>query len=91
MIPIIQVWRLIPRWMNPGVLLQSLGSLQPSEVLLPVQCSFLCSQVSVHAENLVIEVLRAFVFIFFLLILNEIPQTYILEECNQCLNVWRYS
>ena len=65
MIPIVQVRRLIPRWMNPGVQHQSLGSLQPSEGLLPVQCSFLCSQVSAHAENLVIEVLIAFVFFLF--------------------------
>ena len=48
MIPITQVWRLIPRWMNPGVQHQSLGYLQPSEGLLPVQRSFLCSRVSAH-------------------------------------------
>ena len=62
MIPIEQVRTLIRRQMNPGVQHHSLGSLQSSEGLLPVQCSFLCSQVSTHAENLVIEVLRVFVF-----------------------------
>lgn len=69
MIPIEQVRTLIRRWMNPGVQHHSLGSLQSSEGLLPVQCSFLCSQVSTHAENLVIEVLRVFVFFFILFLL----------------------
>ena len=65
MIPIVQMRKLIQRLIRQGVQHQSLSSLQLNEGSLHVQCSFLCSLVSAHAEYLVMEMLRAFVFILF--------------------------